>query len=607
MPEAITRTSNRISRFARWLTSPRILGRCAFAVACFITLLGLFYTEENWRGKRAWTLCRRELEAKGVTLDWAAHIPPPVADDQNIYKAPKMAEWFVKSRTAVSSNEFTAKASTVGACLVSSNRVAEVTFLSEGSVADSEPDVVLHAKNGLGFETAPAEAETLKRAVHSLLLPSANVTAGPSLKGAQNYLLVAQPTHSIRPLRVLVLADNVASPKQVGELFPKGLFATEFPGGESLRVEPVGTNSFHVLVSRPDTFTAAEYLACSDRLTPEFGLIRTALERQNARREGDYAHPWAVPIPNFVTIRTVAQTLAQRAQSYLLLGQPAEALRELTLLHQMDRLIEGKPTTLVAAMIQVAITGLYCNIIADGLRLQAWQEPQLLELQRQLADIHLLPLLDETFDMERAGTCSTLETSTPSELEKLFVGLGAEKVSLWSKLMDPAYFLNHLVPRGWIYQNMTAIALRNQWFIEAAPTTNDWIVPSQIEATSHRVFDKLGRFSPYTYLARIAIPNYLKAWQTTAHNQTTANQAKLACALEQYRFAHHEYPENLEALVPSLGKKLPLDILSGEALKYRRLDDGFLLYSVGWNESDDGGVPGKGLSDGDWVWDGPKP
>ena len=38
-------------------------------------------------------------------------------------------------------------------------------------------------------------------------------------------------------------------------------------------------------------------------------------------------------------------------------------------------------------------------------------------------------------------------------------------------------------------------------------------------------------------------------------------------------------------------------------------DEGrFVLYSVGWNEKDDGGVPGKTRfdeSEGDWVWEYP--
>jgi len=40
-------------------------------------------------------------------------------------------------------------------------------------------------------------------------------------------------------------------------------------------------------------------------------------------------------------------------------------------------------------------------------------------------------------------------------------------------------------------------------------------------------------------------------------------------------------------------------------LHYHRTENGkFLLYSIGWNETDDGGTPGT-LADvkkGDWVW-----
>jgi hypothetical protein len=50
-------------------------------------------------------------------------------------------------------------------------------------------------------------------------------------------------------------------------------------------------------------------------------------------------------------------------------------------------------------------------------------------------------------------------------------------------------------------------------------------------------------------------------------------------------------------------------VLTGQPLKYRRTDDGqFVLYSVGWNETDDGdtlGLNKEGNPDwhkGDWVW-----
>src|ERR1700690_639076 len=75
----------------RWRMGRRIL----IGLAIFATLIAIFYTEEDWRGKRAWENCKRELEAKGAVLDWDKLIPPPVPDDQNLFKAPNMQEWFV--------------------------------------------------------------------------------------------------------------------------------------------------------------------------------------------------------------------------------------------------------------------------------------------------------------------------------------------------------------------------------------------------------------------------------------------------------------------------------------------------------------------------------
>ena len=61
--------------------------------------------------------------------------------------------------------------------------------------------------------------------------------------------------------------------------------------------------------------------------------------------------------------------------------------------------------------------------------------------------------------------------------------------------------------------------------------------------------------------------------------------------------------------MPQFIAQLPNDLITGEPYKYRRADNGqFVLYSVGWNEKDDGGTPGERLydsRDGDWIWDYP--
>jgi len=111
------------------------------------------------------------------------------------------------------------------------------------------------------------------------------------------------------------------------------------------------------------------------------------------------------------------------------------------------------------------------------------------------------------------------------------------------------------------------------------------------------------------FFAPLLLPSFTKAQQKFGLAQTTADQAAVACALERFRLVSGQYPEKLDALVPRFLEKV--DVISGEPLKYRRTNDGqFVLYSVGWNEKDDGGtiVLTKGKSpvldseQGDWVW-----
>ena len=82
--------------------------------------------------------------------------------------------------------------------------------------------------------------------------------------------------------------------------------------------------------------------------------------------------------------------------------------------------------------------------------------------------------------------------------------------------------------------------------------------------------------------------------------------ALVACALERFRLARGNYPKALAELAPEFLPGIPVEIVNGEPYRYRRTDDGsFVLYSVGTDLRDDGGVidPKKKTSkQDDWVW-----
>jgi hypothetical protein len=585
------------------LLSWRVMRRWLFAAACLATLIGLFYAVEDWRGRRAWEQCRRELEAKGAVLDWNALIPAPVPDEQNIFKAPKMAEWFVRSSWTEALS---------GALSKSSNAIAPFALApgwgaKKSSVPPTEVEIVPaggplpsgKADAVLQFDDAAARTEAGRLLLQSL---------GPCLRAAWGDMVIARPLDQIKPLKLVLRFEKAPSLKEIEEFLPGSPLPRTFwdlSDPKDFQVTPAGSNVFRISL-KSSVFSAADYLSASEPAVPDLDVLRKSLERPCVRMDGDYQRPFERPIPDFVRMRKVAQTLSERAQCYLLLGQPEAAWHELALVREMCHMLEAKPAstcpTLVEAMIDVAITGLYTSIIQDGLRLRVWQEPELVAIQRQLADINLLPLVRAAFNAERAASCRTFETTSPSELKKLF-SFGSGQAGLWDKLKDPIFLLLTFAPRGWIYQNMCVGAPMEQKILDGFEVSEDRILPGKLESIASTVGVASWRRSPYSFLAARAMPNFVKASQTMARNQTLVHEAYIACGLERYRLAHGQYPETLEALVPQFAEKLPHDIIGGQPLMYHRTAEGrFVLYSVGWNGKDDGGVPGKAVDEGDWVW-----
>src|ERR1035438_7802187 len=74
--------------FTRCFFCWRHIKRSLFVLACFATLVALFYAEEDWRGWHAWNQFKHQWEAKGEKFDWQSVVPPPVPDDQNFACSP---------------------------------------------------------------------------------------------------------------------------------------------------------------------------------------------------------------------------------------------------------------------------------------------------------------------------------------------------------------------------------------------------------------------------------------------------------------------------------------------------------------------------------------
>ncbi len=175
------------------------------------------------------------------------------------------------------------------------------------------------------------------------------------------------------------------------------------------------------------------------------------------------------------------------------------------------------------------------------------------------------------------------------------------------KFMGKVMF--RLIPAGWFDQNKLSLCrLHEKYLLPQVLEQDRRVAPLAAIQQSNSILEKQGR-RPYDMLSKILLPALTRVAEKSARAQSSVDLARVACALERYRLANGQFPEALAALAPKFIDKLPHDVINGQPLKYRRTDDGqFVLYSVGWNETDDGGTLGltkNGNPDpkqGDWVW-----
>ncbi|HEX3624271.1 MAG TPA: hypothetical protein VH280_02490 [Verrucomicrobiae bacterium] len=571
-------------------TSARPLFRRATATLAEWALIGIvgfkisllaFCVEECWRGQRTYENYRHEIEAKGQSLDWDAMIPPPVPDSQNFYSAPMMSVWFVQPSDKIKVTDDIAKRLNYG------NPSEEVEIAEIKCIVPGTKPTAQTAPNLFRFNIPQSSGQVKKLIQNSI---------GPCAFGLQGQTLLARPlnTNQLKPPLILLESDRKLTANDLISLFMGGCSSAG-----PLTFRPEGANSWLVLTR---TCPARDYLTWSEQFNSDFNLMREAAKRPYARIEGDYSFPPSMPIPNFVNIRAVSETLAQRAQCFLLLNQPDRALQEMSLLNALRAKLEGAPTgkpmSLVSAMINVAVAKLYADTVQDGLRLHAWKEPQLIKLEEQLAQMSLASPLKESFHEE--------EVSAVRIVEVLMRNLEVHHVpgaSLWQNII-------HLTPpnvaRGFFYFNEMLIVRLDQNLYDCIDISNQTVLVSKV-AGFQREDDELCHYRfwqlPYRFYALIVVPNYTKAAQTFAFAQTKVDQAQIVCALERYRAGHGDYPGTLNDLAPAYIGKLPHDIIGAQPLRYsKNRDRGFRLYSIGWNQLDDGGQSSSLVDQGDWVW-----
>ena len=270
--------------------------------------------------------------------------------------------------------------------------------------------------------------------------------------------------------------------------------------------------------------------------------------------------------------------------------------------------------SLVGGLVAIAMVANNNAALYDGLAQHEWSDAQLVEIDNPLKPINFLADYQFAMRSEGAGSVADIDyykkLASPSDLFGLY-SMSESGVSLTSRFAPPW-------PDGWWDDNKSQMAAFLFHELATVDPQSRLVFPKVDLHLQHQRNQARVRWdanAPWNIWFTIASGPLSFATPQFAHAQVWVDEARIACALERYRLAHGVYPGSLDALAPACIDALPHDIMNGQPYHYQLRPDGtYLLYSVGWNQTDDGGkvVYKKDsptlidYTQGDWVWPTPQ-
>ena len=102
--------------------------------------------------------------------------------------------------------------------------------------------------------------------------------------------------------------------------------------------------------------------------------------------------------------------------------------------------------------------------------------------------------------------------------------------------------------------------------------------------------ERVKNLPKYCILSRQLLPALGRCVVEDIKNTAGLRVAATAMAVERLRLASGALPKALGDLVPKYLAKIPTDPFDGKPLRFKKLDKGYVVYSIGPNGKDDGGV-----------------
>ena len=342
----------------------------------------------------------------------------------------------------------------------------------------------------------------------------------------------------------------------------------------------------------------------------EFEAIAQALHRPSARYPVQWSDGLNALLPHLAKLKGLQQWIELRTRARLAQGDVDGAFEDARAALRLAD-VEREEPLLISQLVRLAQQAISARTIDFGVRSHQWTEPQLKEFQAHFTETGILSALAHSFEGERALALTTLDAwcSRSSELGKFLPDQAPNgPLPVFAGVRIPGTV-------GLIRHNQANLATYYSLLIRSIRATQDAGARNGFHQELKSLETKMdtslkalaASTNPYNMMARQLAPALSKSVAKSVRAEQRARFTSTACAVERFYRQHGTYPASLTELVPIFIAEVPLDIMDRKPLRYRRNpDDTFILWSVGENGVDDGGVfkNPKSKSDEilDWVW-----
>lgn len=335
--------------------------------------------------------------------------------------------------------------------------------------------------------------------------------------------------------------------------------------------------------------------------------ICEASARPYARFPVHWTEGYNALLPHLAKGKLVSQQLALRTRAHLAEGERDAAFRDAQCGLRIGKIFKEEPL-LISQLVHIAQMSLASDAIASGFPGHQWTESQLAEFQRAFEGSAHRTQMARAMEGERAGAILVMN--------QLADGWFLANATAWDDIVgqngDELSAFLPFFPRGWIRQNQARLVEHQQTMIEQVramatnPPANGLVAPlRQYAAVPVSVATE--PVTPYNVVYRLLVPALDKALSRAIRGDQTAILVAAGCAIERFRVARGKYPDSLDELIPTFLARPPLDLMTGQRIRYEQSNDRFRVWSVGRDGVDDDGTasvtaPTEDERGNDWVW-----